>query len=140
MLERVVQSAPEDSADAPGKADDGELADAMRDLRDAVAEAREEGFPAPSALALTNADRLLKEMYRISPQRFEVYPTPDGEIAIDAPDGNGQSVLLLCESGGGALCLANLREGHVQSSYATADILPDEFLRKVLAALDGEVE
>ena len=140
MLERVVQSNSEDSVDAPGRSDGSELADAMRDLRDAVAEAREEGFPAPSELAMANAERLLKEMYGISARRFEVYPTPDGEIAIDAPDGKGQSVLLLCDSDGGALCLANLRDGHVQSSYATADTLPDEFLRKVLVALEGKVE
>ena len=140
MLKRVVQATSEDSVEVSGKGDDGELVDAMRDLRDAGEEAREEGFPAPSDLAMANAERLLREMYEISPRRFEVYPTPDGEIAIDAPDGNGQSALLLCESSGGALCLANLRDGHVQSSYANADMLPDEFLRKVLAALETQVE
>ncbi|MYE53609.1 MAG: hypothetical protein F4X34_00210 [Chloroflexi bacterium] len=140
MLKRVVQATSEDSVEVSGKGDDGELVDAMRDLRDAGEEAREEGFPAPSDLAMANAEQLLRAMYQISPRRFEVYPTLDGEIAIDAPDGNGQSVLLLCESNGGALCLANLRDGHVQSSYATADMLPDKFLRKVLAALETQVE
>ena len=67
------------------KAGISELNDALRDLREARDEAREEGLPQPSDTALRNAERLLREMYGISPRRFEVYPTPDGEIAIDAP-------------------------------------------------------
>ena len=62
-----------------------ELNDALYDLQQATDEASGEGFPAPSDIALGNAGRLLREMYGISPRRFEVYPAPDGEIAIDAP-------------------------------------------------------
>lgn len=87
------------------KADISELNDALHDLREANDEARDEGFPQPSKIALENAERLLREMYGISPRRFEVYPTPDGEIVIDAPNGQGRSVILLCDSEGGALCL-----------------------------------
>ena len=86
------------------KANISKLNDALHDLREARDEAREEGLPQPSDTALGNAERLLREMYGISPRRFEVYPTPDGEIAIDAPDGQGRSVILLCDSeGGGAV-------------------------------------
>ena len=115
-----------------------ELSDALNDLNEASDEAREEGYTTPSDLALSNAERLLKAMYEIAPRRFEVYPTPDGEIAIDAPSGDGQSVLLLCEPKGGALCLANLRDGHRSNSYPNADALPDSFLRKSLASLERE--
>ena len=94
------------------KADISELNDALHDLREARDEARDEGFPQPSDIALQNAERLLREMHGISPRRFEVYPTPDGEIAIDAPDGQGRSVILLCDSEGGALCLVNLNGNH----------------------------
>lgn len=62
-----------------------ELNEGLYDLRQATDEAIEEGFLVPSGIALENADRLLREMYGISPRRFEVYPTPDGEIAIDVP-------------------------------------------------------
>ena len=65
-----------------------DLCDALHDLDQAKDEAREEGFPPPSDKALGNAWRLLHAMYRVSPRRFEVYPTPDGEIAIDAPGGS----------------------------------------------------
>jgi len=115
--------------------DTATLNDALSDLRGARDEAREEGFSQPSDQALQNAERLLKAMYGISPRRFEVYPTPDSEIAIDAPDGQGQSVILLCDSDGGALCLVNMNGNHRRARYATTKTLPDGFVREALAAL-----
>ena len=76
------------------------LVDAFHDLDQVVEEAREEGFPEPSEVAARNAAALLRQMFTLSSRRYEIYPTPDGEIAIDAPDGHGQSVLVLCSSGG----------------------------------------
>ena len=131
-MQAKIQPASQDSVDANARLST-ELSDALNDLREASTEAREEGYPTPSDLALSNAERLLKAMYEIVPRRFEVYPTPDGEIAIDAPNGDGQSVLLLCEPKGGALCLVNLRDGHRSNSYQNADALPDNFLRESLA-------
>ena len=117
---------------------DKKLSAALSDLRDAVTEASDEGFPKPSETALNNAYRLLRAMYKITPRRFEVYPTPDGEIAIDAPNGRGSSVILLCEPNGGALCLANLKSGHRSSRYSNAEILPDGFLREALVDLESD--
>ncbi len=114
---------------------DRNLRDALHDLDGAIAEAREENLPAPSQAALTNGRRLLQAMYRISPRRFEVYPTPDGEIAIDAPGGHGRSVLLLCDSDSGALCLVNMNGVHRRARYSDADLLPDGFIREALAEL-----
>ena len=112
---------------------DRDLRDALHDLDGAIAEAREENFPAPSEAALMNGRRLLQAMYRISPRRFEVYPTPDGEVALDAPGGHGRSVLLLCASEGGALCLVNMNGAHRRARYSDADLLPDGFVREALA-------
>jgi len=117
------------------KVDISELNDALRDLREASDEARDEGFPQPSKIALENAERLLREIYGISPRRFEVYPTPDGEIAIDAPDGQGRSVILLCDSEGGALCLVNFNGNHRRAQYSTTETLPDGFVHQALAEL-----
>ena len=114
---------------------DPDLRDALRDLDGAIAEAREENIPAPSEAALTNARRLLQAMYGISRRRFEVYPTPDGEIAIDAPGGQGRSVLLLCGSDGGALCLVNMSGAHRRARYTDSNLLPDGFIREALAEL-----
>ena len=111
------------------------LADALRDLGGVKEEASEEGFPTPTEKACKKANRLLKEMYRLSRHRFEVYPMPDGEIAIDASDGQGSSVLLLCDSDGGALCLVNMGGQHRRARYSSADALPDGFVREALAEL-----
>ena len=114
------------------------LADALRDLEEVKDEAREEDFPTPTDLASKNANRLLKEMYPLSRRRFEVYPMPDGEIAIDASDGQGSSVLLLCDSDGGALCLVNMGGKHRRARYSSAEALPDDFVREALAELEQQ--
>ena len=118
----------------PPSADDA-LLDMLADLRDARAEAVEEGFPPPSDVSITRAERVLTETRRFSTRRFEVYPTPDGEIAIDMPI-DGGSVLLLCDSDGGALCLVNLNGDKRQKRYASADELPDSFLVQAVSDLN----
>lgn len=110
--------------------------DALCDLDQVDDEAREEGFPAPSEVAARNAAGLLRQMFAWSDRRYEIYPTPDGEIAIDAPDGRGQSVLVLCASSGDVLCLVNVKTGHRRARYSTAAMLPDGFIREALADLD----
>ena len=114
------------------------LAEALCDLDEVVEEAEEEGFPIPKEVALDNADLLLREMYAISPRRYEVYPMPDGEVAIDAPDGRGSSVLLLCDSDGGALCLVNMKGEHRRARYSTTVALPDGFIREAMAELERQ--
>ena len=112
-----------------------ELRDALRDLDEAVAEAREEGFPAPSDETLEDARRLLLALHDISPRRFEIYPTPDGEIALDAPGGGNCSVVLLCGPDGGALCLVNMDGRHRRAHYSETGGLPDGFIREALEEL-----
>ena len=112
-----------------------ELSEALSDLGEVGQESQEEGFPTPSDVAIENVDRLLNEMYQILPRRFEVYPTPDGEIAIDALGGYGRSVILLCDSAGGALCLVNMDGNHRSKRYPNANTLPDEFLHEALIEL-----
>lgn len=114
------------------------LGDAVRDLGEIKDEARAEGFPTPTDVGFKNASRLLKETYRLSQRRLEVYPMPDGEIAIDASDDQGSSVLLLCDSDGGALCLVNMRGNHRRARYSSADALPDGFMRDALAELEHQ--
>ena len=114
------------------------LADALRDLGEVKDEARDEGFPTPADAACENANRLLKEMCPLSQRRFEVYPMPDGEIAIDASDGQGSSVLLLCDSDGGALFLVNMGGEHRRARYSSAEALPDGFIREALAELEQQ--
>ena len=112
-----------------------DLQDAMADLHTAADEATEEGYPLPEEIALSNAERILQRLYALWPIRFEVYPTPDGEIAVVAPGGFGRSATVLCDSQGGALCMANLNGKHRRARYSSAEGLPDGFLRKAMDEL-----
>jgi hypothetical protein len=114
---------------------DAKLEEALADLHEARDEAREEEFPEPSDTAIANAERLLKALYAIAPQRFEVYPTPDGAIAIDAPGGYGRSFIAFCEPTGGTLCMLNLGNEHRSAHYETMRTLPDGFVREALTEL-----
>lgn len=113
------------------------LYDALRDLEDAGNEAREEKFPVPSDISIVNARRLLHAMYSILPRRFEVYPMPEGQIAINVRGGLGYGVLLLCESDGGVLCSVNMDGAHRRARYSDAHTLPDGFVREALLELEA---
>lgn len=119
---------------SPSPAD---LRAALHDLEGAEEEAREEGFLQPSAQAIDDARRLLGDLYRLRACRMETYPTPDGEIAILVPGGRGQSVLVLCASGGEVLCLVNLNGEHRRAKYSSAATIPDGFVTEALNELDA---
>ncbi len=115
---------------------DTQLLEALHDWNRVKHEAVEEGFPVPTDMALENSRRMLIGMYSISSRRFEVYPTPDGEVAIDAPGGFRRSILLLCDSDGGALCLVNINGEFRRAHYSDTDKLPDGFIREALVELE----
>ena len=115
-----------------------DLADALADLADASEEAREDGLPIPSQDLLASAEQLLRKLYPVWPHRFEVYPMPDGEIAIDAPNRRGSSVLILCEPTGEVLCMVNNEGKHQRKRYTSPDDAPDVFLSEALASLFKE--
>ena len=111
------------------------LNDVLADLQEVIDEAREEGFPVPSDIAIENSEQLIKNLYEISPDRYGVYPTQDGEIAIDVFKRKGSSVILLCDSAGGTLCLVNIDGNRRRAHYSQINALPDGFVREALADL-----
>lgn len=128
------------SAEAAASGEDVRLTDALADLMTSPDEAREDGLPVPSDKALQNGEHVLRAMYRIWPRRFEVYPMREGEIAIDAPSGKGRSVMVLCDSQGGALCSVNLNGGHRRAHYSDARMLPDGFLRDAISDMMADAK
>ena len=84
MRSRTVKNLDEGSGELPR-----DLADALADLGVAEEEAKEDGFPIPSRELLLTSEELLRRLYKVWPRRFEVYPSPDGEIAIDARNDRG---------------------------------------------------
>ena len=113
---------------------DDDLRDALRDLDGAAAEAATSDYPAPTGAALDAARLLLPALHAAAPRRFEVYPTPDGEIAIDAPSG-ASSLLLLCDSGGGVTCLLNAAGAQRLTRHASAGEVSPALLREALREL-----
>ena len=111
------------------------LIDALMDLARIVEDAEESDYPVPTELARSNAERMLKAMYRISPRRFEIYPMPDGKIGIDGSGRHGRWLILFCESDGGASCLVGIDGNREREHYDAVDDLPD-LARSVLGKLD----
>lgn len=109
-----------------------------RDLADVRNEAEAEGWPTPSDSTCSGARRLLVEMFEILPCRYEVYPTPHGEVAIDLPSGFSASILVLCISESRAMYFVTAEcEEHIRDNLPVND-LPDQFLRQQLVRLIRE--
>ena len=115
-----------------------DLSGAVEEWQRLPEEAREENFPIPTLLTLRHALRILKEMYHLSPRRFEVYPTPDGEVAIEGINQLGQWVILYCESNESALCIFGHSEKDGYKRYKSVQELPDDFLQEVLHSLEHD--
>ncbi len=112
-----------------------ELVDALIDLQELKTDAVEEGIPPPSDLAMSNSNRLVQEIYSISPTKFLIELLPDSSIAITVPGPFRSSVMIVCESFGEVLCSVNLNGQHRRERYSQADSLPNRFLRVALAEL-----
>ena len=131
MRSRTVKNLDEGSGELPR-----DLADALADLADASEEAREDGLPIPEQQLLDASEQILRKLYDIWPHRFEVYPSPDGEIAIDARNDRGAAVLVLCEPGGEVLCLVHTHGEQQSNRYPSTEDLPDDFLSGALTSLE----
>ena len=81
---------------------------------------------------MKRVERILTDMYRISPRPYAVYPLPDGEIVVDAATRYGTSLVLLCCPDGSAQCLTYIGDEYRTKDYADTGTLPDDFLRKAL--------
>ena len=58
--------------------------------------------------ARQNAESLLFAMYRIHPRQFSVYPSPEGDIVLEASSAAGDSLIIVCYSGRPATLLGVL--------------------------------
>ena len=128
----IMPSTPPYSLPSPY---DPDLADALLDLGEIVEEALEKDYPEPTVLARENARRLLIEIYRLSPRRYEVYPRPTGEIVIDGTGKDRRWLMILCGSEGEVTCLVKTDGRRRDNHYATAATLPDDLLAQALRDL-----
>ncbi len=112
-----------------------QLAQALEELDQVVDEAQSEGYEIPSSTAIDKAEYIIKCIYDNLLHPFQVYPMPDGEVAIDVANGDGSSVLILCCSDGGTLCFVNINGNQRRAHYSNSDALPDGFMHEALEEL-----
>ena len=111
------------------------LTQALEVLDQVVDEARSEGYETPNSIAIVHARRIVKRLYDNLVYPIQVYPMPDGEVAVDVTNGDGSSVLILCCSDGGTLCFVNIDGNQRRAHYSISDILPDGFMQEALEEL-----
>ena len=113
-----------------------DLKAALQDLEGVIEEAREDEFPEPTSVAISNARRLLNKLYDLSPQRYVVYPMDDGEVVIDGgrPD---RRLCVFCNSDGTVSCLGWIDGKRQRAEALSIDSVPTEFLVRSLFQADG---
>ena len=81
--------------------------DFVRDLHEVPNEADEEGYPVPPKEVLQLAERLGRKILPFCKRKCEVYPTPDGEVALDVSS-ERRSLIVIIEPSSTVLCLVNI--------------------------------
>ena len=85
----------------------------------------------PSTLAISNAGAVLKAMFAISPQLYDIYPMGGGEIAIDGA-GLGWRVGVFCYSDNSVQYVGWLEGDRRQVHSIGVENIPVNFLYRVL--------
>ena len=128
---------PESAFEVVVTADTEELgiSEAIANLDDIGADAREMGYEVPSAEVVAEAKRILLEMNAYRKSSYDAYAMSDGRVGVAVDGSYGNSMLLVCEPGGTALCVVteNLVSRHAE--YETSSFLPDDFVRQALRKL-----
>ena len=115
-----------------------DLAAALQELARIVDEAREEGYPEPEPVAIYNARLLVKRMYQLLPQRYDIYPTADGEIVIDGGT-SARRFFAFCYSNGDVLYIGWVDGERHRERTSVEEDFAMPFLEKVLHQL-GEYQ
>ena len=110
-----------------------EALDAIRDIRNV---ALEEGCDEPSQMAMTNAEVVLRFMYDLSPQVYDVYPMGGGEIAIDGGN-RGRRIGVFCYPDGRVQCVGWVGNKRQEVRQDNAESIPVDFLRQALSHLES---
>lgn len=107
--------------------------------KEIIKEAKEEDYKIPSDLALDNTELLMDRMSNILPDKYEIYPTTDGTVAIHFVGGRGHSVIIECESEGEVVCFVHNDGRHRRARYCDVQGLPDGFIGEALDEINRKV-
>lgn len=105
---------------------------ARRALRSIAQTARRQGYELPVSETKKSARRILDSLAKEFKCHFEVYPTEEGEIAIQISGGYRRGVLISLERDGSAMCFLTIGGTNDRKAYKSADELPDYFARDAI--------
>lgn len=98
-------------------------------------EAAEEEFELPTDVGIENARAMLAVMFNLAPREYDVYPMPDGEVAIDTGKPE-RRIFVFCPPNGGVQCIGWIGNERRDVSFGTVEEVPTEFLSEILSNLE----
>ena len=103
------------------------------------AEAQEEGFDIPTDAVLESAKFVSSKLpeFGVSESEVEIYPMPDGGVAVDVfrgPEGDRSSIIFLCGETDGLQCLVHVKNNNYALEISRK-IFPDDDVRKAFTRL-----
>jgi hypothetical protein len=112
--------------------DRSRAASALESLQDIEADAQKMGYTIPDAEVVKEASRILVDMIGYREASYDAYSMSGGKVAIGVDGGFGKSMMVVCESGGTALCVVTVNRASRRARYTDSGFLPDDFLRQGL--------
>ena len=121
-----------------GEGIDAILSNSLNELKEASAQAEEEGWPPPTPECLERTERLLKRMFEVMPHSYWIYPTSNGELVIDGGYEDHRIIVILPHEGGAIYTYRAPNTGELRAvESADSDNLPDSEMRIVLTRIGG---
>ena len=96
-------------------------------------DAKEEGYPEPSRIAVGNALEVLKKLREVSSVEYDVYSMPQRDVSIESSRSRRHSVVFYCSAEGKVRFYLNLDGSpHSFKSYDSLYRFPCELVREGL--------
>lgn len=91
-------------------------------------ESAEADHDAPPESVIREARRIVRGMLRCWARDYDVYPMDERRVAVEVDGGFGKRMLLVCEDGGSAFCVATVNRVSRRARYDDSRTLPDGFV------------
>ena len=95
-----------------------DFTNAVNDLRDSPEAAEQDWGITLESAVIGHAYRVLTSVIKTFPRSWNIYPTPEGEIAIDADTPHGTKVVVTCNPTGAVRCMTYINGEFRSQEYA----------------------
>ena len=114
------------------------LLESIKELKEAVEYAADEGWPLPTADSLARTESLLRRMFDVQAHRYWVYPTPEGELVIDGGFQDLRIIVTLPKEGGAIYTYTDPSDGQISAvECPDPKALPDLQMVEILSRMGG---